>query len=516
MSNGPCGLLPSYANLTPAARDAVDAVVAEDLTAHPWRPLLDEADASRKTPQEMAFVSPADFLFYGGAAGGGKTDLLIGLALTEHRRSILFRREAKQLRAITDRVRLILRTRDGFNAQQNRWRLPDERLLDLGGVKDAGDEQAYQGQPHDLIGFDELPQFLESQFRFLAGWNRTTDPDQRCRVVGAGNPPASAEGEWVIRFWAPWLDPQHANPALPGELRWFAALDGEDVEVDGPEPFEHKGERLQPKSRSFIPSSVEDNPFLTATGYKAMLQALPEPLRSQMLRGDFTAGRDDDPWQVIPTEWVLLAQQRWQPQKPAGPMHAMGVDVARGGADETVLTARYGDWFAPQIVQPGAATPNGQATAALTVAYLRDDATAHVDVIGVGASAYDHLDGLKVNVVACNAAEASLARDRSGQLGFVNRRAEWWWKMREALDPHYGEALALPPDRALRVDLCTPRWKVTARGIQVEAKEDIVKRLGRSPDRGDSAVLALQPKRPRRGAFDAAHEQEAQFIWRRT
>lgn len=513
MPNGPRGLLRSYAELSSEARNVVDTLVVDDLAINPWRPLVNVADPARPTPQEQAFASQADFLFYGGAAGGGKTDLLIGLGLTAHKRAILFRREAKQLRAITDRVGQILRTREGFNAQQNRWRLPAGRLLDLGGVKDAGDEQAYQGQPHDLIGFDELPQFLESQFRFLVGWNRTTDPEQRCRVVGAGNPPASAEGEWVIRFWAPWLDPQHPDPALPGELRWYAALDGEDVAVEGPDETEHRGERVLPKSRTFVPSSVEDNPFLTATGYKAMLQALPEPLRSQMLRGDFTAGRDDDPWQVVPTEWVRMAQERWRPEKPSSPMHAMGVDVARGGADDTVLTARYGDWFAPQIVQPGSATPNGQATAALVVAYLRDDATAYVDVIGIGASAYDHLHGLRINAVPSNAAEASARRDRSGRLGFVNRRAEWWWGMREALDPQYGDALALPPDRALLADLCAPRWKVTTRGIQVEAKEDIVKRLGRSPDRGDSAVLALQAKRVRRGGI--ALEEKETFSWNR-
>ncbi len=501
--------------LSTAQREKIDDLIAADVVAKPWRAFVDEKDRSRITPQEQALNSRADFLFYGGAAGGGKTDLLIGLALTEHQRSIIFRREAKQLRAITDRTAQVLRTRDGFNSQQNRWRLPEGRLLDLGGVKDAGDEEAYQGQPHDLIAFDELPQFLESQFRFLVGWNRTTIQGQRCRVVGAGNPPTSAEGEWVIRFWAPWLDPQHANPALPGELRWFAVQDGKDIEVEGPEPFEHGGELITPKSRTFIPSSVEDNPFLTATGYKAMLQALPEPLRSQMLKGDFLAGREDDPWQVIPTTWVERAQERWEAQKPDGPMHAMGVDVARGGADDTVLTARYGDWFAPQIVKPGKETPNGQTVASLTVAYLRDDATAYVDVIGVGASAYDHLDGLRVNVQASNASEASLATDRSGKLGFVNKRAEWWWKMREALDPHYGDNLALPPDRELLVDLCTPKWKVSTRGIQVEAKEDIVKRLGRSPDRGDSAVLALQPKRQRHHTSNVQSEESA-FGWHKT
>lgn len=514
MPDRPRDLLRVYADLSDAPRRSVYRLFGSDSETHPWRPLVDIADWERPTPQALAYDSQADFLFYGGAAGGGKTDLLIGLALTAHRRSVIFRREAKQLRAIVDRIAAIRKSHQGFNAQSNRWRLEEGRLLDLGGVKDAGDEQAWQGQPHDLIGFDELPQFLESQFRFLVGWNRTTEPNQRCRVVGAGNPPGSAEGEWVIRFWGPWLDPQHPDPALPGELRWYAGLAGEDVAVSGPTPVAHKGERVTPKSRTFIPSAVEDNPFLAATGYKAMLQALPEPLRSQMLRGDFTAGRDDDPWQVIPTEWVRLAQARWESEKPTGSMDALGVDVARGGADDTVLTARYGGWFAPQIVQPGAATPNGQATAALVVAYLRDDATAFVDVIGVGASAYDHLAGLRVNVVACNAAVASSARDRSGQLGFANRRAEWWWRMREALDPQYGDALSLPPDRALLADLCAPRWTVTARGVQVEAKDNIVKRLGRSPDRGDSAVLALQPKRLRRSGGNQSDEEP--FVWRRT
>ena len=46
-----------------------------------WRP-----DASNG-PQCEAYRSAADRLLYGGAAGGGTTDLLIGLALMEHARS---------------------------------------------------------------------------------------------------------------------------------------------------------------------------------------------------------------------------------------------------------------------------------------------------------------------------------------------------------------------------------------------------------------------------------------------
>ena len=92
--------------------------------------------------------------------------------------------------------------------------------------------------------------------------------------------------------------------------------------------------------------------------------------------------------------------------------------------------------------------------------------------------------------VPMNGAEKSIARDRSGQLHFRNKRAEWHWKLREALDPSSGDDLALPPDRELRADLIAPRWKLTVQGIQIEEKDDIKARLGRSPDSGEAVIYA--------------------------
>jgi hypothetical protein len=65
------------------------------------------------------------------------------------------------------------------------------------------------------------------------------------------------------------------------------------------------------------------------------------------------------------------------------------------------------------------------------------------------------------------------------------------WRLREALDPDKGEHLALPPDTQLKADLCAPLWKLTAQGIQIELKDEIIKRIGRSPDRGDAVILAF-------------------------
>ncbi len=462
-------------------------------------------------PQKAAYWNEADELYYGGAAGGGKTDLLLGLAATRHRRSIIFRREYPQLREIIERSREIIGGRGRYNANDHIWRLHDGRLIEFGAVQHEDDKQAYQGRAHDLKCFDELPHFTETQYRFLIGWNRTTARGQRSRVVGAGNPPTSADGEWVIRRWAAWLDGQHPRPAKPGELRWYATVDGKEVEREDGRPFQLNGATVRPRSRTFIPARLSDNPYLTATGYEAVLQAMPEPLRSQMLYGDFSVGLEDDPWQVIPTAWVRAAQGRWtaladdRATREGGPAHglysppaslgqdAVGVDVARGGNDQTVLSRRYGTWFAPLEKHAGASTPDGPAVAGFISMALVNGGHANIDAIGVGASAYDHCKLLKLNVKPINFAEAAPRGDRTGVLKFVNLRAWAYWSLREALDPDRGDNLALPPDAELLGDLCAPKWTVRLNGIQVESKDDVAKRLGRSPDCGDAVVLAALP-----------------------
>jgi hypothetical protein len=484
--------------LTPQERAELDRI----LTREAWRPL--------PGPQSAAYDSAADVLLYGGAAGGGKTDLLLGLALTRHKRSILFRREFQQLRAIEDRAEAMIGARGHYAASRRTWRLEDGGRLEFGAVQRPGDERKFQGRAHDFKAFDEITHFTEAQFRFLTGWTRSADKAQRCRVVAAGNPPTGGAGEWVLRYWAPWLDRQHPNPAGSGESRWFATIDGKEQEVETGAVLTHKGERIQPKSRCFIRARVEDNPYLMAAGYKATLQALPEPLRSQMLAGDFMSAQEDDPFQIVPTGWVLAAQARWvEAGGPAEPMTTLGIDVARGGRDRTVLTPRHGAWFGRPIAHPGTATPDGPSILVLAMAVTSGaDPVLQIDVIGVGASVYDAAKAGGHAAVALNGAERSTARDRTGRLGFVNARAEWWWGLREDLDPDFGGGLMLPPDPELLADLTAPRWRLAARGIQVEGKDEIRARIGRSPDKGDSLVYAhARPHRPGMGLFAfLAHE----------
>lgn len=456
-------------------------------------------------PQTLAYESTADIVGYGGAAGGGKTFLAIGKALTQHRKSMILRREATQLTGVIDDMTAVLGGRDGYNGQERIWRLPNGMQIEFGSAPYPGDEARYQGRPHDLLVLDEATGFLESQVRFLLGWLRTTVPNQRCQALLTFNPPTTAEGRWVIPFFGPWLDEKHPRPAAPGELRWFAMIDGEEVEVDSGKPFPHGADLIKPTSRTFIPSRVTDNPYLTGTGYVATLQALPEPLRSQMLHGDFAAGVEDDPWQVIPTAWVEAAQAKWKRPDKLAPMDSIGVDVARGGRDNTVLARRHGMWFDEALVYPGSATPNGPAVAGLTVAAARDGAVVHIDVIGVGAAPYDFLLEAGQQVVGVNVAEAAVGTDKSGVLRFKNQRSELWWRMREALDPTNNTGIALPPDPALLADLCAPTWELSGATIQVASREQIMERIGRSPDHGSAYVLALMdtPKRSTLAALSA-------------
>lgn len=448
-------------------------------------------------PQTDAYYSKADILLYGGQGGGGKSALALGLALTAHRRALIMRRRYTDLGALIEEALRFNGTRDGFNGQSPpKLRTKDGRLIEFGAAQHLGDEQAWQGQPHDLLAIDEATQFAESQVRFLTGWVRTTLKGQRTRVILATNPPVSATGEWVISMFRPWLDIAHPRPAKPGELRWFVTdPDGKDMEVDGPDPVDlGDGKKVRPMSRTFIPASVDDNPFLADTDYKAKLDGLQEPWRSAVRDGNFMAVRADDQRQLIPSEWVRAAQKRWTPRPPNdAPMTAMALDVAQGGADDTVIAARHDAWFAPLIAVPGKETPTPSSAAALIVKHRRSGAAVIIDVGGgYGGGVVENLRSNGIEVLSYNGANSSMARTKDRLLAFANKRAESWWKFREALDPDQdgGSAIALPDDPILLGDLTAPTFEVHARGILIEAKDDIKDRIGRSPDRGDAVVMS--------------------------
>ncbi|HNP15631.1 MAG TPA: hypothetical protein PKI99_04150, partial [Terrimesophilobacter sp.] len=95
-----------------------------------------------------------------------------------------------------------------------------------------------------------------------------------------------------------------------------------------------------------------------------------------------------------------------------------------------------------------------------------------------------------------NGADGTVEHTADGAaLAFTNRRAAAWWRVREALDPQQdgGAQLTLPPDPELMADLTAPTYDVKTRGIQIESKEDLRKRLGRSTGKGDVVAMLVGP-----------------------
>ena len=470
--------------------------LAKPLLSRPWLP--------QPGPQTEAFLSEADLLLYGGAAGGGKTDLGIGLALTEHESSVIFRRLFKDLRGIEDRLVQIAGI-DNWNKGDKIYR-DGKTVIELGHLEAPGAELSWQGRPHDLIYFDEGAQLSAAKVNFVMGWNRSAT-GHRCRTVIGSNPPLGGEGDWLLEWFAPWLDPLFKNPAKPGELRWAVVLgDGDEIRshwVDEAElQTDDAGRRFvvidgqvrYALSRTFIPSLLDDNRYLRDTNYRASIDSMPEPIRSALLFGSFTAARRDHEWQVIPTAWVHAAQERWRENagKRLPAMLSLGVDVAQGGADKTVLAALHGKRFAELLIKPGEETPDGPGVAALILATRRNDAGVTIDLTGGwGGSARDHLrTHHRFNAFAFVASAKSGARSKDKKFAFFNKRAESWWKFREALDPESGENVELPPDPRLLAELTAPRWELRGDKVLVESKDDLRDRLGSSTDRADAVLMA--------------------------
>lgn len=488
-----------YAAAPPELKAEIDALLEADLAKHIWRA---QVGRQSEAADSLAFVTG-----YGGAAGGGKSDLIAGLALTEHNRSAVFRREKAQTEGIVQRMTEILGSTDGYNSQKSAWRVGD-RLIEFAGLDNPTDHQKWQGRPHDLKAYDEVTEQREMQVRFTMGWTRSNDPEQRCRVLMTFNPPTTTEGRWVIRYFAPWLDPDHRNPAKPGELRWFTTIKGQDMECPDErefvlfrgepvydfDPGEFSPEKIIiPRSRTFIPSRVTDNYFYVRSGYIQTLQSLPEPLRSQMLDGDFSAGVEDDPWQVIPSSWIDAAMKRWTEPEKLEPMDSMGVDPAAGGADNMTIYRRHATWFAQPIRIPGREIPQeraGPIAAGHVIMNRKDRAVVHADVIGWGLSCVNFLTENEVQTVPINFSRGSLESTKDGRLKFANFRAEVIWRMREALDPENPAPVALPPDPRLKSDLASYKWQLRKEGIWIMPKEQQKKELGHSPDDGDACCMA--------------------------
>ena len=464
-------------------------------------------------PQRAAFNTKAKVTGYGGAAGGGKTALIALLTLLNHKRTVVFRNDATELKGYIDDLIMFHGSKSGLNRQAGAFYFTDTHMCEWGGLGDPGSQNAWRGRAHDFIAYDEVTEIAQPRVLFVKTWCRTPIRGQRCRLLMTFNPPGSeddatgqiASGQWVVDYFAPWLDERHVNPAAPGEVRHFITNPaGEEEEVDSDDPVELKlgGEVFiaEPESRTFIPSTVKDNPYLAGTDYEHNLLSLREPLRSKMLLGDFRKGILDTPFQILPSSWVDEAMERWTPDgRAAREMSAMGVDVARGGTAWTVLSPRHGFWWDKLERHPGSRTRDGGEVAAVCTRRLGGaSAMINIDANGVGASPFDIMKGagMRINGVIPQQRRGLI---RLGAIECYNMRTWLLWVLSMILDPSNGLNPALPKDKRLRSDMVSLQYHYVGKQVLAESKDEVRARLHRSTDDLDAICLSL---------FNVAHEPE--------
>lgn len=201
-------------------------------------------------------------VMFGGAAGPGKTDCLIMDATryveVPQYRAVIFRRTFPQLQEIIDRCwRWYPRIGGEYRAGEHRWHWPSGATVQLSHMQHEDNRYDHQGKEYHWAGFDELTQFLESQYLYILSRIRVPPPGVSLSVRSTTNPGGIGH-VWVKRRF-----------------------------VDVAPPLETYIDPATGQSRCFVPAKIYDNPTLMERDplYIKRLEALPEVEKRRLLHG---------------------------------------------------------------------------------------------------------------------------------------------------------------------------------------------------------------------------------------
>lgn len=270
-------------------------------------------------PQTQFLETQASIAIYGGQAGGGKTWALLAEAARHidvpGYGAVIFRRTSPQITnegGLWDQSMSLYPQLGGVPKHTLDWqfRKKDAEAKDAANIgfkhlQYEKDKLTWQGSQIAMLGFDELTHFTESQFFYLLSRNRST-----CGVtpyVRATTNPVPADdpiGGWVNRMINWWID-QKTGLAIPnrsGIIRWFIRYKGELIWNDSRDwlvqtygrsdiAVDDIRQTVQPKSLTFIPARLDDNPVLLEIdpAYRANLLALPDVERERLAEGNWNA-----------------------------------------------------------------------------------------------------------------------------------------------------------------------------------------------------------------------------------
>lgn len=253
-------------------------------------------------PKQKFMLSRPEYEgFYGGAAGGGKSDYLLVEALRQvhipNYKGILFRKTYPELSELIDRSMTIYGSafpKARYNGSAHFWRFPSGSKIYFGNMQHAQDKIHYQGRAFDFIGFDELTHFTWEEYSYLRSRNRPTGPGTRVYMRGAANPGGIGHG-WVKQYFV-----TAGKPMVPVS---------NNIKIIGPD-----GKLIEFKRKKiFVPSLVFDNKKLLENdpNYLATLGMMDESDKNALLYGSWDSFEGqvfmewrDDPEQYNRRKWT--------------------------------------------------------------------------------------------------------------------------------------------------------------------------------------------------------------------
>jgi len=210
----------------------------------------------KPTPKQEEFLAlNSKEAFYGGAAGGGKSDALLMAALqyitVPGYSALILRKTYTDLslpEALMDRAQEWLHNTDArWSEKDKQWMFPNEATLNLGYMESENNKYRYQSSAFQFVGYDEVTQFPESQYLYLFSRLRgLKGMNVPLRMRSASNP-GNVGHDWIKQ--------RFINPGR--------------------------------EDRPYIRALLQDNPFLNREEYRDSLSQLDPITREQLLNGDW-------------------------------------------------------------------------------------------------------------------------------------------------------------------------------------------------------------------------------------
>lgn len=303
----------------------------EELTIQEWDP----------QPKQKIFLKISSFeAMFGGAKGPGKTDALLADATryipNPKYKGIIFRRTYPKMSEIISRSHQLFHKCAKWNSSSHTWKFVNGASLKFWHMESEDDKYNIQGHEYHFMGFDQLEEFTETQYRFAILQCRSTVPGLKPYVRSTANP---------IGIGHAWVKSRFIDKCPPDGLKkYFKLVKTEKGEIE----IETTKEDPMALSRSFVQANVYDNPILLKNDpqYLKVLQTLPEALRKALMDGD---------WNALVGQYFT----EWQPQTHVIP-YAQYLERVNNGQNVSRFIAMDYGFKAPASVGWYAVFPEGQ------------------------------------------------------------------------------------------------------------------------------------------------------------